>query len=187
MAYETILLDRRGPVAFIRFNRPEKLNAMNSRMKDEVIAALAELDADEAVRVVVFTGQGDKAFVAGADITEFRDRTALEQWDLYQRPLLYDAVDRFSKPVISMINGYCLGGGCELALACDIRIASDRAQIGQPEINIGIIPGGGGASGFPASFASERRCSSSSPGTGSPPRRRTASDSSTRSSPTASS
>src|SRR2546422_2471232 len=149
MAYETILLDRRGPVAFIRFNRPEKLNAMNSRMKDEVIAALAELDADEAVRVVILTGQGDKAFVAGADITEFRDRTALEQWDLYQRPLLYDAVDRFSKPVIAMINGYCLGGGCELALACDIRIASDRAQIGQPEINIGIIPGGGGSQRVP--------------------------------------
>src|SRR2546422_3980122 len=149
MAYETILLDRRGPVAFIRFNRPEKLNAMNSRMKDEVIAALAELDADEAVRVVILTGQGDKAFVAGADITEFRDRTALEQWDLYQRPLLYDAVDRFSKPVISMINGYCLGGGCELALACDMRIASERAQIGQPEINIGIIPGGGGTQRLP--------------------------------------
>src|SRR6266540_3837187 len=149
MAYETILLERRGPVTLIRFNRPDKLNAMNSLMKDETIAALGELDADDTVRVVVFTGQGDKAFVAGADINEFKDRTALDQWDLYQRPFLYDAVDRFSKPVIAMINGYCLGGGCELALACDIRVASDRAQIGQPEINIGIIPGGGGSQRLP--------------------------------------
>lgn len=149
MTYETILLERRGPVAVIRFNRPDKLNAMNSTMKDEIVAALAELEADDAVRVVVFTGAGDKAFVAGADISEFKDRTALEQWDLYQRPFLYDAVDRFPKPVIAMINGYCLGGGCELALACDIRIASDRAAIGQPEINIGIIPGGGGSQRLP--------------------------------------
>jgi enoyl-CoA hydratase len=149
MAYETILLVIRGPVAFIRFNRPDKLNAMNSKMKDETIAALRELEADDAVRIAVFTGAGDKAFVAGADINEFKDRTALEQWDLFQQPFLYDAVERFPKPVIAMINGYCLGGGCELALACDIRIASDRAQIGQPEINIGIIPGGGGSQRLP--------------------------------------
>jgi len=149
MAYETILLERRGGVAFIRFNRPDKLNAMNSKMKDEIIAVLNELEENDAVRVVVFTGQGDKAFVAGADINEFKDRTALEQWDLYQQPFLYDAIDRFPKPLIAMINGYCLGGGCELILACDIRIASEKAQIGQPEINIGIIPGGGGSQRLP--------------------------------------
>ena len=149
MAYDTILLETRGPVAFIRFNRPDKLNAMNSKMKDEIVAALQVMEADDAVRVLVFTGQGEKAFVAGADINEFKDRTALEQWDLYRQPFLYDAVDRFTKPVIAMINGYCLGGGCELALACDIRIASDRAQIGQPEINIGILPGGGGSQRLP--------------------------------------
>ena len=149
MAYETILLERRGGVAFIRFNRPDKLNAMNSKMKDEIIAALNEFEEEDAVRVVVFTGQGDKAFVAGADINEFKDRTALEQWDLYQQPFLYDAIDRFPKPLIAMINGYCLGGGCELILACDIRIASEKAQIGQPEINIGIIPGGGGSQRLP--------------------------------------
>src|SRR2546425_4233073 len=112
MAYEPILLDRRGPVAFIRFNRPEKLNAMNSRMKDEIIAALAELDADEAVRVVILTGQGDRAFVAGAHITEFRDRTPLQQGDLYQRPLPYDAGDRVFQPRISRVNGDCPRGGC---------------------------------------------------------------------------
>ncbi len=149
MAYETILLERRGGVAFIRFNRPDKLNAMNSKMKDEIIAVLNEFEENDAVRVVVFTGQGDKAFVAGADINEFKDRTALEQWDLYQQPFLYDAIDRFPKPLIAMINGYCLGGGCELILACDIRIASEKAQIGQPEINIGIIPGGGGSQRLP--------------------------------------
>jgi enoyl-CoA hydratase len=149
MAYETILVERRGPVAFIRFNRPDKLNAMNTKMKDEILDALATAETDDAVRVVVFTGQGDKAFVAGADINEFKDRTAVEQWDLYQQPFLYDGVDRFPKPIIAMINGYCLGGGCELALACDIRIASDRARLGQPEINIGIIPGGGGSQRLP--------------------------------------
>ncbi len=149
MAYETILLEARGAVALLRFNRPEKLNAMNSKMKDDIVAVLSHLEGDDAVRVVIVTGQGDKAFVAGADINEFKDRTALQQWDLYQRPFLYDAVDGFSKPIIAMINGYCLGGGCELAMACDIRIASDRAQIGQPEINIGIIPGGGGSQRLP--------------------------------------
>jgi len=149
VAYETILMDRRGSVAVIRFNRPDKLNAMNTKMKDEIIAALGELEADDAVRAVVFTGVGDKAFVAGADINEFKGRTAQDQWDLYHRPFLYDAVDKFPKPLIAMINGYCLGGGCELALACDIRIASDRAAIGQPEINIGIIPGGGGSQRLP--------------------------------------
>ncbi len=149
MAYDTILVERRGPVAFIRFNRPDKLNAMNTKMKDEILDALATFETDDAVRVVVFTGQGNKAFVAGADINEFKGRTAVEQWDLYQQPFLYDGVDRFPKPIIAMINGYCLGGGCELALACDIRIASDRAQIGQPEINIGIIPGGGGSQRLP--------------------------------------
>jgi len=149
VAYETILRERRGPVAFIRFNRPDKLNALNSRMKDEIIAALGELEGDETVRAVIFTGVGDKAFVAGADINEFKGRTAQDQWDLYHRPFLYDAVDSFPKPLLAMINGYCLGGGCELALACDIRVASDRASIGQPEINIGIIPGGGGSQRLP--------------------------------------
>ncbi len=149
MAFETILLERRGAVGILRFNRPDKLNAMSSKMKDEIIAALHDLELDDAIRVAVLTGAGDKAFVAGADINEFKGRTSIEQWDLYQEPFLYDAVDRFTKPVIAMINGYCLGGGCELALACDIRIASERAQLGQPEINIGIIPGGGGTQRLP--------------------------------------
>jgi len=147
MKYETILVDREGPVALVTLNRPDKLNAMSMMMKAEVVDALWKLDTDPNVRVAVVTGTGDKAFVAGADIEEFAGRTPLEQWRMYERGTLYDAVDRFEKPVLAMINGYCLGGGCELAMACDIRIASDRAQIGQPEINIGIIPGGGGSHG----------------------------------------
>src|SRR3970040_666266 len=99
MVYDTILVDRSGAIAFIRFNRPDKLNAMNSKMKDEIIAVLNEFEEEDAVRVVVFTGQGDKAFVAGADINEFKDRTAVEQWGLYQQPFLYDGVGRVSKDV----------------------------------------------------------------------------------------
>src|SRR5207247_6203959 len=100
--------------------------------------------ADDWVRCVLFTGAGDKAFIAGADIAEFADRTAITQREVMLERGLFNAVDSFPKPVIAMINGYCLGGGCELALACDIRIASENASFGQPEINLGIIPGGGG-------------------------------------------
>src|SRR2546427_5726633 len=114
MAYETILMERRGPVAFIRFNRPDKLNAMSTRMKDEILDALEKFETDAAVRVAVFTGQGDKAFVAGADINEVEGRTAVEQKDLCHQPFLYDGGGRFSKPAIARINGYCLGGGWEL-------------------------------------------------------------------------
>jgi len=149
MAYETILLDRKAAVAVIRLNRPDKLNAMNSKLKEEVEHALGELEKDDAVHVAVITGVGDKAFVAGADINEFAGKKPVDQWQAYGRTSLYNVVDRFPKPVIAMINGYCLGGGCELAMVCDIRIASDQAQLGQPEINIGIIPGGGGSQRLP--------------------------------------
>jgi enoyl-CoA hydratase len=143
-AYETILVERRNGVAIITINRPEKRNALNIQTRSEGAAVLDELRADDSVRVVVFTGAGDKAFVAGADIAEFADRTAITQREVMLERSLFNAIDGFPKPVIAMINGYCLGGGCELALACDIRIASDGASFGQPEINLGIIPGGGG-------------------------------------------
>jgi enoyl-CoA hydratase len=143
-SYETLLVERRGRVAIITINRPEKRNALNIQTRAEGAAALEELREDETVRVVVFTGAGDKAFIAGADIAEFAGRTANVQRDVMTGRSLFTAIDTFPKPVIAMINGYCLGGGCELALACDLRIASERASFGQPEINLGIIPGGGG-------------------------------------------
>ena len=143
-SYETILVERRDRVAIITINRPEKRNALNIQTRAEGAAALDELRADDSVQVVVITGAGDKAFIAGADIAEFANRTALAQRQVMMERSLFNAIDSFPKPIIAMVNGYCLGGGCEIALACDIRIASDRASFGQPEINLGIIPGGGG-------------------------------------------
>ncbi|MBA3439926.1 MAG: enoyl-CoA hydratase/isomerase family protein [Pyrinomonadaceae bacterium] len=142
--YEAILVERRGLVALITINRPEKRNALNIQTREEGAAALEELREDDSVRVVVFTGAGERAFVAGADIGEFAGRTAITQRDVMLGRSIFTAIDTFPKPVIAMVNGYCLGGGCELALACDLRIASDTAVFGQPEINLGIIPGGGG-------------------------------------------
>jgi enoyl-CoA hydratase len=143
-SYETLLVERRNRVALITINRPEKRNALNIQTREEGAAALDELRDDDSIGVVVFTGAGDKAFIAGADIAEFAGRTALTQRDVMLGRSLFTAIDTFPKPIIAMVNGYCLGGGCELALACDIRIASESASFGQPEINLGIIPGGGG-------------------------------------------
>ncbi|HEV2911909.1 MAG TPA: enoyl-CoA hydratase-related protein [Pyrinomonadaceae bacterium] len=143
-SYETLIVERRNRVALITINRPEKRNALNIQTRQEGAAALEELREDESVGVVVFTGAGDKAFIAGADIAEFAGRTAITQRDVMLGRSLFTAIDAFTKPVIAMVNGYCLGGGCELALACDLRIASETASFGQPEINLGIIPGGGG-------------------------------------------
>ncbi|MBV9958088.1 MAG: enoyl-CoA hydratase/isomerase family protein, partial [Acidobacteria bacterium] len=143
-SYETLLVERRGRVAIVTINRPEKRNALNIQTREEGAQVLEELRDDESVGVVVFTGAGDKAFIAGADIAEFAGRTALTQRAVMLGRSLFTAIDSFPKPVIAMVNGYCLGGGCELALACDLRIASESASFGQPEINLGIIPGGGG-------------------------------------------
>ncbi len=147
--YETILVERRDRVVIITINRPEKRNALNIQTRAEGAAILDELRDDDSIRVVIFTGAGDKAFIAGADIAEFAGRTALQQRAIMLERGLFNAIDTFPKPVIAMVNGYCLGGGCELALACDIRIASENASFGQPEINLGIIPGGGGTQRLP--------------------------------------
>ena len=149
MSYETILVTRRGPTAVVALNRPDKLNAMSMMLKAELVRALHDLDADPETRTIILTGAGDKAFTAGADIHEFHGRTAIEQWRMYEHGSLYDAVDRTTKPILAMINGYCFGGGLELAMACDIRIASERATLGQTEVNIGIIPGGGASQRLP--------------------------------------
>src|SRR6266536_909392 len=143
-SYETLLLERRDRVAIITINRPDKRNALNIKTREEGAALLEELRNDDSVGVVVFTGAGDKSFIAGADIAEFAGRTAMTERDVMTGRSLFTAIDTFPKPLIAMVNGYCLGGGCELALACDIRIASENASFGQPEINLGIIPGGGG-------------------------------------------
>ncbi len=144
MSYENLLVEKRGRVALVTVNRPDKMNALNIKTREEIIAAFKELGNEREVRVVVITGAGEKAFIAGADISEFSGRSALEQREIMQRSRAFDAMEDFAKPVIAMINGYALGGGCELALACDIRIASAKAKFGQPEVKLGLIPGGGG-------------------------------------------
>lgn len=144
MNYETILIEKRDKVAIITINRPDKLNALNSKVHLEGVSALEELRKDESIRVVVITGTGGKSFVAGADISEFAGQTPVTQRNLFHEKTLFNSVDNFPKPVIAMINGFCLGGGNELALACDIRTTSENARFAQPEINLGIICGGGG-------------------------------------------
>ncbi|MEE8487963.1 MAG: enoyl-CoA hydratase-related protein [Gemmatimonadota bacterium] len=138
-----------GHVALVTFNRPDKMNALNLEVRRALFAALAELREDDEVRVVVLTGAGEKAFIAGADIGEFEGMAPVAQYRAMQRGNIFSAMEEFPKPIIAMINGYCLGGGCELSMACDIRVASSRAKLGQPEINLGLIPGGGGTQRLP--------------------------------------
>jgi enoyl-CoA hydratase len=142
--YQTITIDKRGAIAVLTINRPDKLNALNKTVHAEGVAALDELRKDSSVRVVVITGSGPKSFIAGADISEFAGQTPVTQRDLFLERTFFNSIDAFPKPVIAMINGFCLGGGNELALACDIRIASENARFAQPEINLGIMCGGGG-------------------------------------------
>lgn len=143
-SYETITVDVRGAVAILTINRPDKLNALNIQVHTEGVAALDELKRDDSVRVLVITGAGEKSFIAGADISEFADKTPVTQRGLFNERTFFNSIDNFPKPVIAMVNGFCLGGGNELALACDIRIASENARFSQPEINLGIMCGGGG-------------------------------------------
>jgi len=141
---ETILVEREGRVAILTVNRPDKMNALNEQVRTEALAALAALEHDDGIGVVVITGAGEKSFIAGADIGEFAGRTPFDQREAMRSPRIFDVMAAFPKPVIAMINGFCLGGGCELAMSCDLRIASEKARFGQPEINLGLIPGGGG-------------------------------------------
>lgn len=146
---DVLLVERDGRVATLTVNRPDRMNALNAEVRRAFFDTLRALRDDPEVRVVVITGAGDKAFIAGADIQEFKDRKAVEQYRAMQEGDIYSALDLFPKPAIAMINGFCLGGGCELAMACDIRVAGERAKLGQPEINLGIIPGGGGSQRLP--------------------------------------
>ena len=142
--YETLVVEREGPVATVRINRPDKLNALNSAVRREIAQAMDQLADDDAVRVAILCGAGEKAFAAGADVSEFAGRTPAEQREVYRRRRVYDAVAAFPKPLIAAIHGFCLGGGVELALACDVRVADPTARFGQFEIRLGLIPGAGG-------------------------------------------
>lgn len=139
-----VLTEVLNGVAKLTINRTEKLNALNAEVRHAFVESLKTLEGRDDVRVAVVTGSGEKSFVAGADIVEFKDRSALDQFKASRAVTIFSAAAAFTKPLIAAINGFCLGGGCELALACDIRIASDKARFGQPEVNLGLIPGGGG-------------------------------------------
>lgn len=145
MTDSPLLIAQNDAVRTITVNRPEKLNALNSATLDALDAAFSEAERDPGVRVLVLTGAGPKAFVAGADISEMCALSASEGRDFSLRGTrMMRRVERLSKPVIAMINGFALGGGLELAMCCHLRIASDKAKMGQPEINLGLIPGFGG-------------------------------------------
>ena len=137
--------ERQGPVGIVTLNRPEALNALSLEMLDQLDAVLDAVERDTEVRALIITGAGEKAFCAGADIGAMREATALEARAFAQRGhQVTNRVEAFPRPIIAAVNGYALGGGCEFALACDIRLASDRASFGQPEVNLGIMPGWGG-------------------------------------------
>ncbi len=140
-----VLLERRDDgIAVLTLNRPDKLNALNEAVRQQLMEHVDALAEDDAVRVAVLHGAGDKAFVAGADVAEFAGRSAAEQREVYQRRRVYDAVAAFPKPILCAVHGYCLGGGSELALACDLRVADRTARFSQAEIRLGLIPGAGG-------------------------------------------
>src|SRR5881398_2627755 len=145
MPFDNLVLERDGAVAVLTVNRPKVLNALNTQTLDELRRAVLELKADEGVRVVILTGAGEKAFVAGADINELAVQTPTSgrEHALAGQHVL-DLIENMGKPVIAAINGYALGGGCELAMACTLRLAADAAKLGQPEIALGLIPGHGG-------------------------------------------
>jgi len=144
--YQTILSDLSNHVFTITINRPDKLNALNKVVIGELGHAIAEVYTNEDIKAAIITGAGEKAFVAGADISEFLSLNASEGAALAQRgqDLVFSKIEHCPKPIIAAVNGFALGGGCELAMACHFRLASDTAKFGQPEVNLGLIPGYGG-------------------------------------------
>jgi len=145
MAYENIKTETRDGILLVTIDRPKVLNALNAKTVEEIGRAFSEARDDDSIRCVIVTGAGEKAFVAGADINELATLTPLSGKQVSEKGQnVFLEIERFPKPVIAAINGFALGGGCELALACHIRIASEKAQIGLPEVTLGIIPGYGG-------------------------------------------
>jgi len=162
MTFEHLIVERDGAVAVLTINRPKVLNALNSRTLDELHRAMLELKADESIRAIVLTGAGDRSFVAGADIAELAVQTPSSGREhALAGQQVFDLIENLGKPVIAAINGFALGGGCELAMACTLRVAADSAKIGQPEINLGLIPGYAGTQRLPRLIGRGRalRCS----------------------------
>ena len=145
MTYNTLLYEKEDGIGTVTINRPASLNALNGEVYTELYEIFEEIDKDTSVRVVILTGSGEKAFVAGSDITEMQPQSSMGISSFVEKGRkASDRIYTLSKPVIAAINGYALGGGCELTMCCDLRIASENARFGQPEINVGVIPGAGG-------------------------------------------
>jgi enoyl-CoA hydratase len=150
MAYENIVVEKKDGVGYVTIDRPKVLNALSIATVEELLEAFEELKTDDTVKVVILTGAGEKSFVAGADISEFRTLSPDGARDYAKRgQKLLTLMENLGKPVIGAINGFALGGGCEIAMACTFRIASDNAKLGQPEVNLGLIPGFGGTQRLP--------------------------------------
>ena len=150
MAYENLLVERDGAVLIVTINRPDKLNALNTQTVTELDRAMDAARTDAEVRVIVLTGSGEKSFVAGADINELAVQSPVSGREHARSgQAVFDRIERLGKPVIAAINGFALCGGCELAMACTLRIAADHAKLGQPEINLGLIPGYAGSQRLP--------------------------------------
>ena len=151
MEFKNIIYTKEKGIVRITINRPEVRNALNQSTRWEIREAIEDIKKDKEAKVVIISGAGDKAFVAGADITEFKDATPaiMEERAATTGQQLFTDIENLPMPVIAMINGFALGGGCELAMSCDIRIASENARFGQTEINVGIIPGAGGTQRLP--------------------------------------
>ncbi len=150
LTLKNVLYEKKGAIAYVTLNRPKVLNALNQQTWEDLRAAFEDARDDTAVRGVILTGAGDKAFIAGADISELANVTAVEaqKSSSYGQEVL-DFIEDLGKPVVAAVNGLALGGGCETAMACTIRVASENAKFGQPEVKLGVIPGGGGTQRLP--------------------------------------
>ena len=150
MTFENLLLEKKNAIAYVTVNRPKVLNALDMATMEDLRAAFTDIKNDKAIRAVIMTGSGEKAFIAGADIGELAKNDAVTAKEYTHRgQSVLDLIENLGKPVIACINGFALGGGCEIALACTMRLASENAKLGQPEVKLGIIPGYGGTQRLP--------------------------------------
>lgn len=150
MKYDNVVVKKRDRLAVVKVNRPDKMNALNAKTVEELFQAFTDLKTDDQIGVVIVTGAGEKAFVAGADIAELAALAPVKGRETIRKgQALFNLVESLGKPVIAAVNGFALGGGCELALACTIRVASENAKLGQPEVSLGLMPGYGGTQRLP--------------------------------------